>query len=239
MSEIETELPSSVLGTHKYWEDFYAKEIISSKNAEIGEGWFGESASKRVINWLIKCNLVKASSSILDIGCGGGELLIALLKKDFKNLIGIDYSKNAIIIAKKNLAKAGFDQVKVPLMCLDVISQNISDVTTDNSFKLEAINSLESNFVQATFKICLDKGTYDAISLCPNNSSQKRKSYLKFLLNVLPKEGIFIIVSCNWTVDELKFQFDVLKFVEEIKAPSFSFGGKTGQTVSTCVFIKS
>ena len=88
------------------------------------------------------------------------------------------------------------------------------------------------------FDICIDKGTYDAVSLNPENSYEKRQLYIKKLCSWMPDNGLFIIVSCNWTTDELKSQFSCLKFVEEIKAKSFSFGGATGQTVSTCIFQK-
>ena len=55
--------------------------------------------------------------------------------------------------------------------------------------------------------VVLDKGTYDAISLSPNEAKTKRKAYNESVLKLLKKDGLFIIVSCNWTQDELKDQF--------------------------------
>ena len=55
--------------------------------------------------------------------------------------------------------------------------------------------------------VVLDKGTYDAISLSPEEAKTKRQEYTKSVLKLLKRNSIFIIVSCNWTQDELKDHF--------------------------------
>ena len=56
--------------------------------------------------------------------------------------------------------------------------------------------------------VCLDKGTYDAISLDPDDAKIKRKYYQKSILSLLKSEGLLLLASCNWTEDELKVQFN-------------------------------
>lgn len=58
------------------------------------------------------------------------------------------------------------------------------------------------------FKIVLDKGTYDAISLNPDNAQEKRGLYIESVNNILDVEGLYILTSCNWTQAELEAHFD-------------------------------
>lgn len=122
-------------------------------------------------------------------------------------------------------------------LSLDITSETIiSHVETNLKKSWSKSNAIPSDFVQQTFDICFDKGTYDAISLSPESRLEKRLLYIENVMRLLSSSGTFIIVSCNWTCSELKEHFQEFKFIEELPAPSFSFGGQTGQTVSTCVF---
>lgn len=89
----------------------------------------------------------------------------------------------------------------------------------------------------APFDVCLDKGTYDAISLTANSKQQKER-YAATVHRHLREGGFFVITSCNWTKQELLQLFPCFNFKSDILAPSFSFGGKSGQTVTTVVFVK-
>lgn len=59
----------------------------------------------------------------------------------------------------------------------------------------------------AGFHVCVDKGTFDAISLSPDGAAEKRKQYVSALSRVLSAEGFFLITSCNWTPEELRGEF--------------------------------
>lgn len=54
-----------------------------------------------------------------------------------------------------------------------------------------------------TFDLCHDKGTYDAISLCPDDAQKKRLAYIKAVHHITKENGLFVITSCNWTQNEL------------------------------------
>ena len=131
----------------------------------------------------------------------------------------------------------GFTEETISWQSLDIVTEIIVRNTADNALRsFKKHNILPVGYTQQIFDVCLDKGTYDAISLNPDNSLQKRLEYIKSLKMLLSRSGFFIIVSCNWTCEELKQQFNEFDLVGEIPAPTFSFGGKQGQTVSTCVF---
>ena len=57
------------------------------------------------------------------------------------------------------------------------------------------------------FDVCLDKGTYDAISLNPEDAKGCWVKYIDNVFSLLAAGGLFIICSCNWTKTELLEQF--------------------------------
>ena len=60
---------------------------------------------------------------------------------------------------------------------------------------------------QTKFDVCLDKGTYDAISLDPSGAEGKRLQYTQSVTSLLANGGVFLITSCNWTAEELTDHF--------------------------------
>ena len=60
--------------------------------------------------------------------------------------------------------------------------------------------------------MCLDKGTYDAISLNPNDAAGCQTMYTRNISGLLAPGGVFIICSCNWTETELLAHFYDSKF---------------------------
>lgn len=62
------------------------------------------------------------------------------------------------------------------------------------------------------FDVCLDKGTYDAISLNPDDATGCQAKYIDNVSCLLASDGVFIICSCNWTKPELLAQFSNSKW---------------------------
>ncbi|XP_067373973.1 EEF1A lysine methyltransferase 2 isoform X2 [Channa argus] len=115
----------------------------------------------------------------------------------------------------------------------------ILDIGTGNgAFLVE----LEMDFLKCQgelkdFDICIDKGTFDAISLNPENMEEGKKLYLHALKDCLKDKGFFAITSCNWTKEQLLVRFsEGFEFVQELPTPSFQFGGKIGNSVSALIF---
>jgi hypothetical protein len=62
------------------------------------------------------------------------------------------------------------------------------------------------------YAVALDKGTYDAISLHPENSKEKREKYILNVWKLLKPQGLLLITSCNWTEKELILHFSTSEF---------------------------
>ncbi|XP_037583030.1 EEF1A lysine methyltransferase 2 [Dermacentor silvarum] len=211
------ELNPSELGTKTYWEEAYQNELSNFTNhGDVGEVWFGSKNECRVVRWLLQH--ADKTSHILDIGCGNGHLLVHLAKEGFNNLTGVDYVENAVILAKELAAK---EAVSVLFEVGDILEQDLPCPSFSRKY----------DFV-------LDKGTYDAISLCPDNPQKKRRCYLEVVSQLLATGGHFVIVSCNWTQQELTAHFNrELVLLDTIPTPTFSFGGSQGKSVTALVFV--
>ena len=53
----------------------------------------------RMVRWIEKN--IDPESKIIDLGCGNGMMSIELYEAGFHNVDGVDYSENAIDLAKK------------------------------------------------------------------------------------------------------------------------------------------
>ncbi|XP_077206163.1 EEF1A lysine methyltransferase 2 isoform X2 [Paroedura picta] len=198
------------------WDAAYECELQHFEDSgDAGEIWFGEESIRRLIGWLEK-QKIPLDSCILDIGTGNGVLLVELAKSGYTDLVGIDYSPGAIQLSKKIMEKEGLPQVK--LQVEDIL--NPSDELSG-------------------FHVCIDKGTFDAVSLNPENAAEKRKHYVKSVHRVLKSGGFFLITSCNWTREELLNEFgEGFLLLEELPTSVFCYGGKTGNNVTVLVFQK-
>ena len=80
---------------------------------------------------------------------------------------------------------------------------------------LSDVSDIKSRLSTHNFDVCFDKGTYDAISLCPDDAISKREKYIENVFNLLrcnvESKSFLIITSCNWTKEELIKQFDKSK----------------------------
>ncbi|XP_078129534.1 EEF1A lysine methyltransferase 2 isoform X2 [Sander vitreus] len=210
----DNDFEPSKLGTKEYWEDAYQKELETFTDiGDVGEIWFGEESMSRVLRWMDKANIPE-NAAILDIGTGNGAFLVELAKHGYRNLTGIDYSSASVELARKILQ-----------------AEDLTDVTVKEMDFLNCHGELKG------FDVCIDKGTFDAISLNPDNSKEGKKLYLQVLKDALKDKGFFAVTSCNWTKEQLLDRFsEGFDFVQELPTPSFQFGGKTGNSVTALIF---
>lgn len=169
-----------------------------------------------------------------------------LVNAGFKKVTGADYSEKAIDLARDVLKDRGITSVEL----------HVCDITAP-----------ELDETLKNFKVVNDKGTYDAISLNPENSKDQRQKYITNLDKLLSPDGYFVITSCNWTREELTehfqnckfitgaksnrffnvcytllqnfFQFSDFQVIHEIPTKTFTFGGKTGRRVTQLVLKKT
>ncbi|XP_058124447.1 EEF1A lysine methyltransferase 2 [Anopheles ziemanni] len=214
------ELEGSELGTKDYWESSYTREIKNYRDhGDVGEVWFDEDSQNRIICWIAKQEeTIKADDSIIDLGCGNGMMLIELAREGYTKLTGIDYSPKAIELAK---AICKDQSLAIDYKVVDLLSES-------------EVNAL------GLFKVVHDKGTYDAISLHPDDAKTMRNLYIDHVHQMLTDDGLFILTSCNWTESELVSSFgELFRLQTVIPTPTFKFGGKVGSVVTSVVFIKN
>ncbi|XP_031617904.1 EEF1A lysine methyltransferase 2 [Contarinia nasturtii] len=214
------ELEGSELGTKDYWDKSYDTEIENYKShGDVGEVWFDEDSQIRVINWMLK-NDIPEDNQIIDLGCGNGMMLVELYREGYKNLSGVDYSENAIELAKQIAAD---QDMQITYEVLDLL--NATQIT--------------EKFGNKQFDIVHDKGTYDAISIHPENPAEKRAAYIQNLHNLTSNNGLLILSSCNWTESELCTSLNgKFELYKTIPTPTFKFGGSVGSVVTQIVFKK-
>ncbi|KAF7724824.1 Methyltransferase-like protein 10 [Apophysomyces ossiformis] len=213
---------ASRLGTQEYWDSVYNRENDNFKEiGDIGEIWFGEDSVERMVEWVAE-NVDDKEKAVIDLGCGNGHLLLALADEGYRNLFGIDYSAPAVQLAKSVAEQRGYPW----------ITYQAVDFLNDDSWCTKR------------YDIVLDKGTYDAISLNPDQQKAKeegraapRERYIEAVRKMISPEGLFLITSCNWTKEELIDNFKQhFRYHSHVKYPTFSFGGHTGSKICTVAF---
>ncbi|XP_008320632.1 EEF1A lysine methyltransferase 2 [Cynoglossus semilaevis] len=211
---LQNDFKTSKLGTKDYWESVYQKELETFKDiGDVGEIWFGEESMSRVLHWMDKSKIPE-NAAILDIGTGNAAFLIELARHGYRNLMGIDYSPASVELARNVLQ-----------------AEDLTDVIVKEMDFLNCQGELKD------FDICIDKGTFDAISLNPEKTEEGKELYVQTLRGALKEGGIFALTSCNWTKEQLLSRFrEGFQFEQELPTPSFQFGGKKGNSVTALIF---
>lgn len=181
------------------WDDTYKCELanFADNPDDEGEIWFGEDALNRVLTWFDRNrDLVPLTAAILDLGCGNGVTCLHLLGEGFSNVTGVDYSPDAIELAKKIASKHGYTTTQIKFEECDILAD-----PADAAFPLHG----------RKFDVLFDKGTYDAVSLDPEGARVQRDKYIDNVNGMMNEEAFLVITSCNWTKDELLRHFQKRK----------------------------
>jgi 2-polyprenyl-3-methyl-5-hydroxy-6-metoxy-1,4-benzoquinol methylase len=170
------------------------------------------SNARTVLNALEEIEGVTTTSSICDLGCGNGYSLIELAKRGFTALTGVDYSLQAIELARRIAAK---EECAIEYRVFNIVSDTVPQ----------------------RYDVVLDKGTFDAICL---HHSNLKASYIAAVRQLTREGGVFGITSCNFTEQEITALFTEQGFtvLTRVKYPTFTFGGQQGSTVCTVFFTR-
>lgn len=248
----------------KSWDKLYTTEIANNaaNPDDVGTVWFDDSsAEEKMLAFLARLagdssdsdsdddttdahpprlpatTLSKETTSFLDLGCGNGSILFALRADGWSGpLLGVDYSAHSIRLASQIASSKG-------------LADNITFAEWDLINGLPLSTALSPSSLQHTFDVVLDKGTFDAISLSGATDAAGRRiceGYKARVLPLLAVGGLFLITSCNWTEEELRGWFvggervagATFEEAGRVKYQTFSFGGVSGQTISTLCFRK-
>lgn len=141
-------------------------------------------------------------------------------------MMGIDYSPSSVELASRLAEQRGYTAPDVEFRRWDIMS------------------SAGQVWDGGEFDVVLDKGTFDAVSLCDETDAEGRRvseGYCRKVLPMVKRGGRFLVTSCNWTEGELREWFEGkeeegFEWEGRVEYPRFSFGGKTGQSVSGVCF---
>ncbi|KAF2415966.1 hypothetical protein EJ08DRAFT_120173 [Tothia fuscella] len=230
-----------------------------------GTVWFADSgAEEKMIDFLetladdgiLQKELGIDTSSFLDLGTGNGHLLFSLRDEGWcGTMLGVDYSSTSLELARQigqtRLASQDGNACQAGSEAEDHAEDgDAAGATSTIPVFFEEYDIFHPislpNSPPGGFNVVLDKGTFDAISLSSDIGLDGRRlceSYCARLKSLIQQNGYFLITSCNWTENELRAWFEEsedaearLVFHDRIKYPSFTFGGKTGQSVVTLCF---
>ncbi|GMK58327.1 hypothetical protein CspeluHIS016_0503590 [Cutaneotrichosporon spelunceum] len=243
----DDELPPSKLGTKAHWDMVYARENrVFDDVGDEGEVWFGEDAVAKMRTWA-HAHLAPSSTPlrVLECGSGNGTLLLSFLtwpgpQPQPFHLTGLDYSPGAVQlgasveVARRAAIAEGDEDVLDP-----------DDVVNPATCEWRVADLLRDD-IEDEWDLVMDKGTFDALALSQEPVAEKggrlpSRVYPEQVARLVKPGGFFLITSCNFTEDEVKHRFGGglgLTFHSSVPHPSFSFGGKTGQTVCTVAFQK-
>lgn len=229
------------------WDNIYDRELQNHQEDEDDEGtiWFSESNAEetvlRQLNKLEEEGLLRRTRSanfrasrFLDLGTGNGHMLFRLREADEDDepwcgeMVGVDYSQTSVQLAQSIAAQKRADELdglgSLQVECWDLLASPPDDWLEDG------------------FDVVLDKGTFDAISLMNSQSQHQHpcEVYREKVAPLVRPDGFLVVTSCNWTRDELKSwlapsESEMVSF-DEATYPSFTFGGRTGQSIVTLVF---
>ncbi|EIN09801.1 S-adenosyl-L-methionine-dependent methyltransferase [Punctularia strigosozonata HHB-11173 SS5] len=223
------ELQPSKLGRKDHWDNIYSKELQNFEEiGDEGEVWFGEDSVEKMVSWALDNVPPSSRKSLLEVGSGNGTLLFAMCEAGYspEYMLGIDYSADAVKLARAIAPTRG--------------AENLAFEECD--FLHGDVPSLGGE--AEGWDLIMDKGTYDAIALGEKDEHGRSPAagYPRRLANLLRPDGFFLITSCNFTEDELRSSFETaatgLKYHSRVQHRSFTFGGQSGQTISTVAFYK-
>lgn len=194
---------------------------------------------------------------VMECGSGNGTLLLSFLTwpgptpQPF-HLTGLDYSLGAVQLGASVEAarRAAIEEEDE-----DVLDED--DVVNPATCEWRVADLLRDE-IGEMWDLVMDKGTFDALALSQELVEEKggrlpSRVYPEQVAKLVKPGGFFLITSCNFTEEEVKRRFAVpglgellyeseltpgLTFHSSVPHPSFSFGGKTGQTVCTVAFKK-
>ena len=229
-----------------------------------GTIWFSESNAEeavlRLLNQLEEDDLLsRASSRFLDLGTGNGHLLFTLREEDEDGsswqgeMVGVDYSEASVQLAQRiqkqrQLAARTSSQTHDAHEQIDGLMDGVLNGQRNEHLGFEQwdlLNDAPGDWLNAGFDMVLDKGTFDAISLMSHLRFDHETTphpcdvYREKVIPLIKPGALLCITSCNWTKPELLDWLapanGELEYFKEAKYPTFTYGGKTGQSIVTIV----
>jgi len=148
------------------YEELYKKKLLKEEN-----GWQSENGDLEVKNWMEQLiNIANRKfGSILEIGCGAGNLSVYLNQLGF-DVTGIDVSETAILWAKKRFER---QDLKAKFLVGDVsnlsaFNSNSFDISIDSLCLHCLIDEDRSKSLFEVYRVLKVGGEFLIITMCGN-----------------------------------------------------------------------
>lgn len=164
---------------------------------------FGLESVEKMVDWIVDHYPISTDltefPSIIEIGCGNGTLLFAVHEAGYdpKRIHGIDYSENAISLAKSIASKKKTEDANaIQFIVHDFLTE---DVPRDDN-------------TCGGWDLVLDKGTFDAISLGETDENG-RAAHWRYpqRLSTLMKPGGRFLITCETEASIRTLSLEILK----------------------------
>jgi len=147
---------------------------------------YGSKILKPMMQAALKAADLKMGYTIVDVGCGRGEMVAHLSDRGF-NILGMDYSKEAIALAKRVFPASRFE-------CVDGTKKDFPPQTFDRIFFLGTIEHLYDNEIESILAKLHEGLTHRGeivVTTCTNKLYYKVWSYKirKFLARIWRQWG--------------------------------------------------
>ncbi len=181
------------------------------KNNPVGFDAIMRASAVFVREKLIAHQLLNASDSLLDLGCGPG-LLVAELQSEVQNIVGADISETYIDICKnkfKENKKLSFTHFSP--FNYEKITENIVDFSVNKVIILSVLQYYQNENQVRELVVDLKKAAETQRS-CGKNTSQKLHC---IIADLLPKNHSFIADIRDLVILAIRkrFVFDLIQFI--------------------------
>lgn len=130
----------------------YDKEYYKAAD---GAAYFAANETAPKFNYAIKTSGITEGEKALDIGCGRGDLMMALARIG-ADVTGVDYSKDALEIAEKAFANQAPDlKNKLKVLHSNATDLNFSDQSFDYIFMTDLVEHLYPEELRKCFEECM------------------------------------------------------------------------------------
>lgn len=149
---------------------------------------FGEDAMEKMVDWAAENVPAAMNPSVLEVGAGNGALLFALVEAGYtsERIYGIDYSEDAVKLAKAIGTSKGDEAEKVTFGVCDFLTEYPAAVGLEGELSRKD-----------AWDLVLDKGTFDAMALAEKDGAGGRHAaevYPRRVGEVIRPGGHFLIV---------------------------------------------
>jgi 2-polyprenyl-3-methyl-5-hydroxy-6-metoxy-1,4-benzoquinol methylase len=131
-----------------YSRDYYLSNCAGSASFKLG----GDLTHELYVYIFNKMKIDVRQKKVLDLGCGRGELCIASMRRGASKVVGIDFSADAIELAKENLRECS-DLISKELIFKQANALELSlDEKFDVIFLTDIVEHLYDDQIEILFK---------------------------------------------------------------------------------------